>query len=705
MKKYKHFGGIALLILVGFLVYANSLGNHFQFDDYRMLDVIKTVPGIKSLFSLRLNSRMVTQMSYYLNYRYRLGQADVRGFHLLNIFIHLLTGILIYWIVFLIAADCPPSGVGGPASCVAGTDKRPDYTERIADSADKDADYAVKSAPHTLYLIPYTSVAPLFTALLFLVHPLCTEPVNYIIARYSLLATMFSFSGLFFFILYFRKRKKIYLFAVMLSLLFSLYAKEIGLIYGLSGMFLYFLIFRSSGDWFGLGKRSIFLVSLFLLLFFLVWRFTPLAGRIAFFGPLEAAKYFLNQNRIFFVYLRLCLFPFSGLNVDHYYPWPGSLWQITNLLSLGLNIVLVTGAVYLRKKDKLLSFAVLWMYLLLLPYFLIPTEEMMVEYRVYPAIFGYVLILSWVIDRLVKEKKFRVITVSLIIAVFSLTTFLRNRIWSSPVDLWLDAVKKSPEKSRAHCNLGNSYGLLGEMNKAIEEFQRAIFLEPYAPQPYLNLAKAYLFKGGYDSAIEISRRALPLKESEIFKADIYLNLADAYTKKGDLEKAKEEYQNVLKFRANSAEAYSNLGTISYQEKNYREAIENLSKAISLDPADPKVYNSLGVVYDLEGKYDLAIAHYRKAVEYNPNFAEAYYNLGISYENKKLPDEATSAYTQAVKVNPHYFRAYNNLGNIYYQKGDFTEAIKQYETAIAFAPDFQEAKNNLGEVKQKMNRLK
>ena len=76
----------------------------------------------------------------------------------------------------------------------------------------------------------------------------------------------------------------------------------------------------------------------------------------------------------------------------------------------------------------------------------------------------------------------------LIVALFSYWTYQRNLVWKTPVTLWEDNAKKSPNKARVHGNLGKAYLDAKEYEKARREFEKAIALNPRLLGAYDNLA-------------------------------------------------------------------------------------------------------------------------------------------------------------------------------------------------------------------------
>jgi len=69
--------------------------------------------------------------------------------------------------------------------------------------------------------------------------------------------------------------------------------------------------------------------------------------------------------------------------------------------------------------------------------------------------------------------------------------YQRNGIWTSKLSLWTDVVRKTPNKSRVHNSMGNSYALLGRYFEAIREYELALKLDPGNIEVYYNLAANY----------------------------------------------------------------------------------------------------------------------------------------------------------------------------------------------------------------------
>jgi tetratricopeptide (TPR) repeat protein len=191
----------------------------------------------------------------------------------------------------------------------------------------------------------------------------------------------------------------------------------------------------------------------------------------------------------------------------------------------------------------------------------VPLWDFMVEYRLYPALFSYGLIIAYGFGYLYqfltrycsKEMTLGIVSgVSvLLISFYSALTIERNHIFKDDVTLWSDAVKKSPHKMRVHHNLGRAYFEKGRIDQAIQEGEIAL------------------------------RLSANLNRKENLKFVLNL-LGGAYFVKGDTDVAIRMLQRAVEVDPNFATSFYNLSCILAVKKEQDKALEYLKKAISLD---------------------------------------------------------------------------------------------------------------------------
>jgi tetratricopeptide (TPR) repeat protein len=154
-------------------------------------------------------------------------------------------------------------------------------------------------------------------------------------------------------------------------------------------------------------------------------------------------------------------------------------------------------------------------------------------------------------------------------------------------------VRKSPLRDRGHNNLGNSYLLSGELERAIKEYETVLMLNPRHREAHNNLGNAYFRMVRMDKAIEnykialtrLSKSAVKLFTSEAaYKAALVnFGLAEAYKSSGQMDMAIEHYREAISLKPDYPEAHYGLGTIYYWKDMHKEARKEIETVLSLEP--------------------------------------------------------------------------------------------------------------------------
>jgi Flp pilus assembly protein TadD len=98
------------------------------------------------------------------------------------------------------------------------------------------------------------------------------------------------------------------------------------------------------------------------------------------------------------------------------------------------------------------------------------------------------------------------------------------------------------EQAEKHFRLGFSHQDQGNLDQAIEEYEKAVELNPSHLKARMNLGAAYMRQEKYDQAIEEFSTVVKLN---YYHANAHYNLGYIYSLKGEKEKAQEELK-VLK---------------------------------------------------------------------------------------------------------------------------------------------------------------
>ena len=600
-----------LIVLAGLAAYANSFSGPLLYDDAAS---IVDNPSIRRLQSLgrvlspprngeTVSGRPVLNLSLAINYA--LGGKNTRGYHATNLVIHILNALLLLGIL-------------------RRTLLLPALRDRFGNAALGLA-WAI--------------------ALLWVVHPLQTEAVTYIVQRAESLASLFYLLTLYAVIRGTQSKRAVFWYVVaVLACLLGMGTKEIVVTAPLM-VLLYDRTFVGGSFREALRRRwglYVGLAASWALLASLVWS-TELLARREEIGVPDAWSYARSQPGVILYYLRLSLWP-QPLCFN--YDWPVAK-TVARILPAMLVVGLLGAAtIWGLVRRSAAGYVGAWFFLILAPTSsIIPLKQLAFEHRMYLPLAGVAALVvasvclagrrlvgrGWMTARVGLAAG-----MGLVVSAATVLGFLsvrRNGLYQSASSIWRDTVVKVPYNPIARNNLGFALADAGRPQEALEYYQEAIRLKP-------------------DYAI----------------------------------------------------AYNNLGNALLTLGRLPEALDEFQKAFRINPDDALIHNSLGFVLANTGHTAEAIEHYRAAIRLNPDYAIVYSNLGLALANAGRLSEAVEQYRQAIRLNPQDVPAYNNFGNALWALDRLPEAIEYYEHALRIKPDYIEARNNLGNAMARSGRL-
>ncbi len=186
--------------------------------------------------------------------------------------------------------------------------------------------------------------------------------------------------------------------------------------------------------------------------------------------------------------------------------------------------------------------------------------------------------------------------------------------------------RRGAPDARTYYHKGNLYFERGNYEKAIENYNMAIILNPNFSEAYFARGLAYYHLKNYDKAAADYTKALELDPNNPV---IYNNRGDCYYRKQDFERAIKDYDKAITLNPKYLKAYYNRGLAYACLENYESAIDDFSKVIELNPNFAEAYHVRGLAYDYMGDLDNAIKDYQKALEINPNLTEAKQHLELA----------------------------------------------------------------------------
>ena len=118
----------------------------------------------------------------------------------------------------------------------------------------------------------------------------------------------------------------------------------------------------------------------------------------------------------------------------------------------------------------------------------------------------------------------KAVILPIIALIFSALTFQRNIVWKYEMDIWKDAIKKSPYNNRSYNGLGVVYLNNDYVDNAIKELSASIRLAPNFADAHSNLGNALLRIGKFEDAVKEHLLAIQMKPSN---PNFHLNLGVA----------------------------------------------------------------------------------------------------------------------------------------------------------------------------------
>jgi tetratricopeptide (TPR) repeat protein len=158
----------------------------------------------------------------------------------------------------------------------------------------------------------------------------------------------------------------------------------------------------------------------------------------------------------------------------------------------------------------------------------------------------------------------------------------------------------------------------------------------------------YYSKGDYDRAIQDTDEAIRLNPTE---PSFYYTSGLAYKKKGDFDRAIQDFDNAIRLNRNFERAYYDRGNAYIDKEEYDRAIQEFNQAIRLNPTNANNYNNRGIAYKRKGDYDRAIQDYNESIHLNSNDTIAYFNRADSYFAQSNLKAATADFEHAIAAAP------------------------------------------------------
>jgi len=196
---------------------------------------------------------------------------------------------------------------------------------------------------------------------------------------------------------------------------------------------------------------------------------------------------------------------------------------------------------------------------------------------------------------------------------------------------------------------GNAKYSMKEYTSAIEDFSKAIKIDPANYHVYIFRGITYFSMENYDSAIKDFTKAGEFEET---KCHAFSLRGDVYMRMKRYDAAISDYTEAVDSDPRNFLAYSwylNRGIANAQLKNYEYAITDFTRCIDIDPANCYAYYNRGIANYFLDNYHSAIRDYAKVVELDPANSGAHLNCGRVYAKMGNHDAARTSLIRALEL--------------------------------------------------------
>ncbi|MFC2085422.1 tetratricopeptide repeat protein, partial [Bacteroidota bacterium] len=618
--------------------------NEFVLDDYPIIvenDSIKELDNLSKIsdWSLLTNKREVILLTFAVNYYFH--GFELFGYHLVNLVIHILNGILVYFFVILL------------------------FNTSVGKSFKFSNNF---------------KLIALLCSILFITHPLQTQAVTYIVQRTTSLVALFYLSSIMLYVYTrqswikngFRTSTVILFLLLLFSFLLGFFTKAT--IVTLPIILLLIELFFIRGADGNPDRKFLITASSFIFLTIIfAFIFVGLPKETELLSP---ADYLLTQFKVIPIYLKLFVLPISQ-SIDYDIKISNSLFELDVFFGFLLLLCLFIIAIFTYKKYRLISFGIFWFFITLsVESSIIPIRDVIFEHRMYLPSFGLIISIISAIFYFLKlnQLKSAVIIIFGISLLLGYLTFKRNYVWRDGITIWTDTIQKFPQKARCYNERGLVYSRIGNYKKALNDFTTAVRLKPDYLIPLVNRGTAYSKIGKDENAISDFSEALKLNPKDM---GALRNRYFLYKKIGEEELAQKDLEVLL----SSTRDPKLKALLRGETENFEKGVRRLNQLIAQNPRNYDYHYQLGILFSQNRMFEQAIQNFSKVIELNPEHINSYVARGNAYFSAQKYSQAINDYSNVLRNQVNNATIYYNRGVSYFYLNDKNRAWEDIQKAI------------------------
>jgi protein O-mannosyl-transferase len=397
--------------------------------------------------------------------------------------------------------------------------------------------------------------------------------------------------------------------------------------------------------------------------------------------------YPLTQFEALTQYLRLGLWP-APLVFEYGTFWAQSVGDVLPFAALVLPLLGLTGFALWRWPAW--GFVGAWFFVILAPTSLSPgTVQMIVEHRMYLPLAAAMVAVTVALHSALGRHGWMVVLAWS--GALALLTFQRNQTYLTEESIWRDTVAKRPDSPRAHASLAHVFARQEQWSQAVAGYQDALRLRPDFADAHHDYANVLGHVGRQDEALVHYRTAHTLKPGDPV---IGQSLGSALAAAGRIDEALQTLRAVAERSPHHVPARIQLSEILLAAGRPGEALSHLEHAQRVSPGSIEVLTCRGAVLLALGKSAEALLELEKAVERGPGLITSRLHYADALMQTGAPERAADHYWAAANLRPDIPELFYNAGNAWLHAGRLEQAIGAYQATLRVRPGWAAAHHNL-----------
>ena len=211
-----------------------------------------------------------------------------------------------------------------------------------------------------------------------------------------------------------------------------------------------------------------------------------------------------------------------------------------------------------------------------------------------------------------------------------------------------------------HYMRGSALHAENRLDEAIEEYRRAIELDPSSAESHNDLAVAVREFGRLEESISLLERAIELNPNY---PNAYLNLGVSYGIRGNFEKAHTCYSKALELLPDFTKAHFNLANLLLAQGEAEMAIESYQAALRTNMSYLPAEMGIGRALRQKERLEEAIATFESILSRAPNVARCHFELAITFKARGYRKLSQKSLLTALRLAPQFMTALNELSDL------------------------------------------